>query len=81
MSAVDTDEWSASPLGLFTPGERTPGIHSVGEWVGARACMDISEKKKISCPCQEQNTGPSSTYPTQARHFFPEQELPVPTSM
>jgi hypothetical protein len=36
-SALDGGEWSASRTGLaFTPGERTPGTHCTGGWVGPR---------------------------------------------
>jgi hypothetical protein len=36
-SALAGGEWSASRLYLFTPGERTPGNHWMGGWVGPRA--------------------------------------------
>jgi hypothetical protein len=32
--ALDGDEWIASRFCRFTPGERVPGTHCVGEWVG-----------------------------------------------
>jgi hypothetical protein len=40
-------EWSASRLGHFTPGERTPGIHWTGGLVGPRAGLDDVEKRKF----------------------------------
>jgi hypothetical protein len=40
--------WSASRLCRFTPGERTPGTHWIGSWVGPRAGMDDVEKRKLS---------------------------------
>jgi hypothetical protein len=29
------------------PHERPPGIHSIEDWVGPRACPEVVEKKKI----------------------------------
>jgi hypothetical protein len=43
-SALVRGEWSASRHGRFTPGERTPGTHWVGGWVGPRAGLDDLEK-------------------------------------
>jgi hypothetical protein len=39
--------WSASRPGHFTPGERGPGTHKIGGWVGPRAAVDAVEKRKI----------------------------------
>jgi hypothetical protein len=39
-SALDRGEWSASRHGRFNPGERTPGTHWIGDWVGPRAGLD-----------------------------------------
>jgi hypothetical protein len=33
-SALEEGEWSASRPGRFTPGERAPGTHLIGGWVG-----------------------------------------------
>jgi hypothetical protein len=33
---------------LHVTGERTPGMHWIGSWVGLRADLDILEKKKFS---------------------------------
>jgi hypothetical protein len=46
-STLDGGEWSASCPGCFTPGERSPGTHFIGGWVGPRACSDAVEKRKI----------------------------------
>jgi hypothetical protein len=55
-SALDGGEWSASRLGLaFTPGERTPGTHCTGGWVGPRAGLDTEDRGKILCPCRGSN--------------------------
>jgi hypothetical protein len=37
-------EWSASPS-CVTPGERIPGTHWYGGWVGLRVGMDAVEKR------------------------------------
>jgi hypothetical protein len=55
-SALDGDEWSASRHGrAFTPGERTPGTHCTGGWVGPRAGLDTEVRGKILCPRRESN--------------------------
>jgi hypothetical protein len=47
-SALDGGEWLASRLGrAFTPGERTPGTHCTGGWVGPRAGVDTEARGKI----------------------------------
>jgi hypothetical protein len=43
-SALVGNEWSASRFGHFTPGERDPGTHWIGGWVGPRASLDNMEK-------------------------------------
>jgi hypothetical protein len=40
-------EWSASRPGRFTPGERAPGTHYIGGWVGTRTDLDDIERRKI----------------------------------
>jgi hypothetical protein len=46
-SALDGGEWSASRPGRFTPRERAPGTHWIGDWVGPRASLDALVKRKI----------------------------------
>jgi hypothetical protein len=46
--AIDGGGWWASRPGRFTPGERAPGIHWIGDCVGPRAGLDAVEKIKIS---------------------------------
>jgi hypothetical protein len=46
--AIDGGEWSASRPDRFTPRERAPGIHWIGDWVGPRASLAAVEKKKKS---------------------------------
>jgi hypothetical protein len=40
---------------VLCPGERTPGTHCTGGWVGPRACLDSETRGKIPCPCQGLN--------------------------
>jgi hypothetical protein len=40
-------ELSASRPGRFTSGERVPGSHWIGRWVGPRAGLDDVEKRKF----------------------------------
>jgi hypothetical protein len=54
-SALDGGEWSASRPGRFTPRERDPGTHLIGDWVGPRDILDVVVKRKIPSPCQELN--------------------------
>jgi hypothetical protein len=45
-SALVGGDWSASRPGRFTSGERGPGTHWIGGWVGPRAGLDDMEKWK-----------------------------------
>jgi hypothetical protein len=53
-STLDGGEWSASRP-RFTPGERTPGTHCTGGWVGPRAGLDTEDRGKILCLCRGLN--------------------------
>jgi hypothetical protein len=46
-SALIGGEWPASRLGRFTPGDRAPGTHWIGGWVGPTAGLDNVEKRKF----------------------------------
>jgi hypothetical protein len=51
MEALDGGDWSASRLGrAFPPGERTPGTHFTGGWVGPRAGLDTEARGKNPLP-------------------------------
>jgi hypothetical protein len=41
----------------FTPGERAPGTHCIGGWVGPRAGLDAEVRIRILCTCQGSNPG------------------------
>jgi hypothetical protein len=68
-SALDGGEWSASRPGrAFTPGERTPGTHWRGGWVGPRAGLDTEARGKILCPRLESNPDRPVVQPV-VRHY------------
>jgi hypothetical protein len=45
---------SITPRPRLTPGERTPGTHWIGGWVGLRAGLDAGTRRKIR-PCRGSN--------------------------
>jgi hypothetical protein len=49
------------------PGERSPGTHWIGGWVVPKAGVDFEKHRKISCPCQGQNSGRSARIVLQNR--------------
>jgi hypothetical protein len=55
-SVPDEGEWWASRPGSFTRGERFPGTHWIGGWLGPRVGLDDVEKGKIR-HCRESNPG------------------------
>jgi hypothetical protein len=68
-SALDGGEWSASRPGhAFTPGERTPGTHWTGGWVGPRVGLDTEATGKILCPRRESNPDRPVVQPV-VRHY------------
>jgi hypothetical protein len=46
-SALVGGKWTVSRLSCFTPGERAPGNHWIGGWLGPRTGMDDVEKRKF----------------------------------
>jgi hypothetical protein len=56
-SALEGGEWSASRPCQFTLGERAPGTHWEGDWMGPRTGLDAVEKRKTFCPCRGSNPG------------------------
>jgi hypothetical protein len=57
-SALDGDEWSASRLGRYMPGETDSCTLDRG-WVGLRNVLEVVEKGKIPCPCRESTPLPA----------------------
>jgi hypothetical protein len=47
-------------LAALYAGERIPGTHYIGGWVGLRACLDTVARQKILCHCWGSNPGPQS---------------------
>jgi hypothetical protein len=43
-------------LTALCPGERTPGTHFTGDWVGPRAGLDTEVRGKILCLYRGSNT-------------------------
>jgi hypothetical protein len=56
ISALDRDDWLTSRPGRFTPEERAPGIHCVGDKVVPEPVLTLWIREK-SCPYRESNTG------------------------
>jgi hypothetical protein len=56
-SVLNGGEWSASRLGLFTPGIEL-GTHWTGGWVGLRAGLDVLTKRKHIFPTPDRNRNP-----------------------
>jgi hypothetical protein len=58
---------SVAPRPRFTPGERTPGTHCTGGWVGPRVGPDTEDIGKILCLCRGSNLDRPVVQPV-ARH-------------
>jgi hypothetical protein len=68
-STLDGGEWSALRPGCaFTPGERTPGTHCTGGWVGPRAGLDTETRGKIPLPLPGSNPDRPVVQPV-VRHY------------
>jgi hypothetical protein len=68
-SALVGVEWSSSRPGCFTPGERVPGIHWLGGWVGPRIGLDDVEK--VLDPTRTRTPTPRSSRPSLHRQLYP----------
>jgi hypothetical protein len=51
-SALAGGEWSISRPCRFTPGERAPGTHSIGHWVGPQSRSGRDGETKILDPTE-----------------------------
>jgi hypothetical protein len=56
-SALHGGEWSSRSGRALPPGERTPGTHCTGGWVGSRAGLDTKVRGEIVCLCRGSNLG------------------------
>jgi hypothetical protein len=59
---------SITPRPRFTPGERTPGTHCTGGWVGPRAGLDTEDRGKSLCPRRGSNPDRPVVQPV-VRHY------------
>jgi hypothetical protein len=59
---------SVTPRPRFPPGERTPGTHWIGGWVGPRAGLDAEARRKILCSCRGSNLDRPIVQPI-VRHY------------
>jgi hypothetical protein len=46
-STLVAGEWSATCTDRHTPGDKTPGTHWIGYWVGPRVGLDDVEKRQF----------------------------------
>jgi hypothetical protein len=56
------------PRPRFTHGERTPGTHCTGGWVGPRSGLDTEARGKTLCPCRGSNPNRPVVQPV-VRHY------------
>jgi hypothetical protein len=54
-SALAGVEWSGSRPGRFIPGERAPGTHWKGGYVGLRDGLDALENRPLGCSAHSQS--------------------------
>jgi hypothetical protein len=66
ISALVGGEWSASRPGRFTPGERAPGTHWIGRWLGPTDGLDDVEERKF-CLWWDSNSETSVVQPVASR--------------
>jgi hypothetical protein len=60
---------SVTPRPRFSPGERTPGTHCTGGWVGPRAGLDTEVRGKILCLYHGSNPDLPVVQPV-SRHYW-----------
>jgi hypothetical protein len=70
-SVPDEDEWSASHPGRFTRGERFPGTHWIGGWLGPSVGLDDVERGEIM-HYRETNPGRPARSPSLYRLSNPD---------
>jgi hypothetical protein len=55
-----------NPVNPVNPGERTPGTHWIGGWVGPG--LDAGARRKILCPCRGSNLDRPIVQPVVRHH-------------
>jgi hypothetical protein len=65
--ALVASEWSASCTCRFTFGERAPGNHWIGGWVGPRADLD-ERRRENSWPYRDLSSNSSVVQPVASRY-------------
>jgi hypothetical protein len=63
-----TKEPQTYALDRAAPGERNPGTHCTGGWLGPRAGLDTEARGKILCPCRGTNPD-RPVVQSVARHY------------
>jgi hypothetical protein len=58
-SILSERDWSASSPCRFTSGETALGKHYTGGWEGLTAGLNVTEKGKVYCLCQDLNSNSS----------------------
>jgi hypothetical protein len=61
-SALAGGEWSASRPGRFTPREKAPGTHWIGDWVDPRAGLDDMDPTGTRTPTPWSSSPVASHY-------------------
>jgi murein endopeptidase len=72
MGGMYVGEWSASRPGRFTAGEKNPGTHQIGGWVG----VWITWRGDNSWPYRDSNSNPSVFQPVASR--YTDYAIPAP---
>jgi hypothetical protein len=49
---MDEGEWSTSRVGRFTPAEKIPLAHLIGECLGLRARLGTFDERYVSFPAE-----------------------------
>jgi hypothetical protein len=67
-SALIGDKWSASRPCRFTSGERAPGTHWIGGWMGPQRAVWTLRRTENSWPYRDSNCDPSVVHPVVSRY-------------
>jgi hypothetical protein len=67
-SALDGVVLSDSYPGHFTPRERAPSLHCIGDWMGPRAGLDTVSKRKTPSSGRDSNPDHPVVQPVVSRY-------------